>query len=123
MLDFAPVYVMYVAMMVISLFGIIVSKNLLKKLIMLAILQTNVIFFFISIGYKTGKSSPFYKAEIFEYVNPLPQVLMLTAIVVGISLVSIGLALLIKISEKYNSIQEDEIEKIEKSKNEEMSSL
>ena len=91
----------------IGLFLIITSTNLIKKLFGLAIFQSSVLLFFISLGVVDGGAAPVIKeSQEIIYVNPLPHVLVLTAIVVGLASLSVGLALAIRIKNIYGSIEE-----------------
>ena len=91
-------------------FYIVISRgNLIKKVIGLNIFQSSVFLLYISIGKVSGATAPI-TAEGFEvYGNPLPSVLILTAIVVGVATTSVALALVVRIREAYNTIEEDEI--------------
>jgi len=93
----------------VGMFGVITCNNLAKKLISLSIAQTGVILLYIASGYRPDSFSPIYKSNVTLYADPLPQVLMLTAIVVGISVMAVGLAILMKIKEHFGTIHEDEL--------------
>lgn len=97
--------------MIIALISIIASDNLLKQIISLGILQVSVMLFYISICYHSAGSAPIIinSNPSIEYVNPLPQVLMLTAIVVGLATTTLGLAMVIKMSKIKKSILVSEI--------------
>lgn len=88
---------------------VIACSNLVKKLVGLTIFQTSVFILFISIAYVEGGSAPIVAAGISKYSNPLPHVLILTAIVVGVATSSLGLALVVRIKEAYGTIDEDDI--------------
>jgi|TARA_B100000965_G_scaffold99445_1_gene81423 multicomponent Na+:H+ antiporter subunit C len=96
-------------------FYIVVSRgNLIKKIIGLNLFQTSVFLFYISIGKVSGGTAPILpmklKVDDFSvYSNPLPHVLILTAIVVGVATTALGLALIIRIKEAYNSIEEHDL--------------
>ena len=104
--------------MMTGLYIVIGKGNLVKKIVGLNIFQTSVFMFYISMGKISGGTAPIfplngkYDPEV-AYSNPLPHVLILTAIVVGIATTSLGLALIIRIREEYNSIEEEEITVIE----------
>jgi multicomponent Na+:H+ antiporter subunit C len=107
-----------IVLMMIGLYAMIAKKNLVKKIIGMNILQTAVILFFISIGAKKDANIPIivhghaaesHAARAAEYINPLPHVLMLTAIVVAVATLGVTLALVIKIYEQYQTLEEDEI--------------
>jgi len=87
------------------------KTNLIKKLIGLALFQSAVFLLYITMGQIEGGTAPILSKAISEslYSNPLPQVLILTAIVVGISTTSLGLAIVVRIREEYGSIEENEI--------------
>lgn len=106
-------YFIYIILMMMGLYGMMAHKNLLKKLIGMNIFQWAIILFFISIGSKKGATIPVIDPGIGMvpdlYVNPLPHVLMLTAIVVGVSTTGIALALLILIYRRYHTLEEDRI--------------
>ncbi len=91
-------------------FYIVIScGNLVKRLVGLTIFQTSVFILYISMGKVTGGSAPILAEGIEKYSNPLPHVLILTAIVVGIATTALGLALVVRINEAYGTIEEDEI--------------
>ena len=109
----------YVVLMMVGLYAMIAKNNLVKKVIGMSIFQTAIILFFVSIGAKLGDatipilenvygSSP-VKTVATHYINPLPHVLMLTAIVVAVATLGVALALAIKIYRQYESLEEDEI--------------
>ena len=109
----------YVILMMIGLYAMIVKKNLVKKIIGMSILQTAIIFFYVSIGAKQGATIPIIKhgahggvhsLQAADYINPLPHVLMLTAIVVAVATLGVALALVIKIYRHYDTLEEDEID-------------
>lgn len=109
---------MTIALMMVGLYAMITKNNLVKKIIGMNILQTAVILFFISIGAKRdatipivmhGPGSSGHAVHAADYINPLPHVLMLTAIVVAVSTLGVALALVIKIFQQYGTLDEDEI--------------
>jgi multicomponent Na+:H+ antiporter subunit C len=111
-------YWIYIALMMIGLYAIITKNNLVKKIIGMNILQTSVILFFISIGAKNKATIPIvehaygpgdHAVQALNYINPLPHVLMLTAIVVAVATLGIALALIIKLHQQYGTLEEDEI--------------
>ena len=91
----------------------ITRHNLIKKLIGLSVFQTAIFYFYISIGKVSGGSAPILSDSVKLYSNPLPHVLILTAIVVGVATTAVGLALVIRIHMETNSIEEDELKAIE----------
>ena len=98
------IYISIFALFCIGLFGVIVMQNKIKKLIFLGLMQTSVIMLYVAAGFKKGNFvEPVLTQNVVNYVNPVPHVLMLTAIVVGIAVSSVGLAMVIKINQ-YKSI-------------------
>jgi multicomponent Na+:H+ antiporter subunit C len=102
-------YWVCVVLMMIGLYTVIARPNLIKKLIGLSIFQVSVFLLYISMGKVTGGTAPILDERIQTYSNPLPHVLILTAIVVGIATLALGLALVVRIKEAYDTIEEDEI--------------
>lgn len=102
-------YWICVVLMMIGLYTVIVRPNLIKKLIGLSIFQVSVFLIYITVGKVSGGTAPILGEGIEAYSNPLPHVLILTAIVVGIATLSVGLALVVRIKEAYDTIEEDEI--------------
>ena len=84
--------------------------NLVKKLVGLNIFQTSVFLLYITIGKVSGGTAPILDANISVYSNPLPHVLILTAIVVGVATTALGLALVVRIRESYGTIEEEELD-------------
>ncbi|MFT5082688.1 MAG: multicomponent Na+:H+ antiporter subunit C [Lentisphaeria bacterium] len=103
-------YWIVVVLMMIGFYIVIAHGNLIKKLVGLTIFQTSVFIFYISIAKVTGGAAPILDDSIDSYSNPLPHVLILTAIVVGIATTALGLALTVRIKEAYGSIEEQEIQ-------------
>jgi len=103
-------YWVVVVLMMIGFYIVIAHGNLVKKIVGLTIFQTSVFIFYISIAKVEGGTAPILQAGIEVYSNPLPHVLILTAIVVGISTTALGLALTVRIKEAYGSIEESEIQ-------------
>lgn len=99
-----------IILMMIGLYIVIAHGNLIKKLIGLTIFQTSVFIFYISIAKVDGGTAPILADGITQYSNPLPHVLILTAIVVGIATTALGLSLVVRIKESYNSIEEEVIQ-------------
>lgn len=102
-------YFITVFLMVAGLFIVIARDNLIKKLIGLGIFQTSVYLLYIAPGKLVGGTAPILGEAFSVYSNPLPHVLILTAIVVGVATLALGLALVVRIQEAYGSIEEDEI--------------
>jgi multicomponent Na+:H+ antiporter subunit C len=102
-------YFVTVFLMVVGLFIVIARNNLIKKLVGLGIFQTSVYLLYIAPGKLVGGTAPILSDAFTVYSNPLPHVLILTAIVVGVATLALGLALVVRIREAYGSIEEDEI--------------
>jgi multicomponent Na+:H+ antiporter subunit C len=102
-------YAVTVFLMVAGLFIVIARGNLIKKLVGLGIFQTSVYLLYIAPGKLIGGTAPILADAFKVYSNPLPHVLILTAIVVGVATLALGLALVVRIREAYDSIEEDEI--------------
>ncbi|MCA1779943.1 MAG: cation:proton antiporter subunit C [Xanthomonadaceae bacterium] len=102
-------YYVVVILMMIGLYTIIARGNLVKKVIGLNIFQTSVFILFISLGKISGASTPVWRDGVEVYSNPLPHVLILTAIVVGVATTSVALALAVRIHEAYGSLDDDEL--------------
>ncbi|MBP8215954.1 MAG: cation:proton antiporter subunit C [Propionivibrio sp.] len=102
-------YFVAVFLMVAGLFIVIARSNPIKKLIGLSIFQTSVYILYIAPGKLIGGTAPILSPNYTIYSNPLPHVLILTAIVVGVATLALGLALAVRIREAYGSIEEDEI--------------
>ncbi|WP_135078080.1 cation:proton antiporter subunit C [Terasakiella sp. SH-1] len=102
-------YWVVIFLMMVGFYIVIARGNLVKKLVGLNIFQTSVFVLYISIGKVTGGTAPIFGEGISVFSNPLPHVLILTAIVVGIATTALGLALVIRIRESYGSIEEEEI--------------
>ena len=96
--------------MMIGLYIVIAHGNLIKKIVGLTIFQTSVFIFYIGMAKIDGGTAPILAENISRYSNPLPHVLILTAIVVGIATTAVGLALAVRIKEAYGSVEEEEIQ-------------
>jgi multicomponent Na+:H+ antiporter subunit C len=103
------VYWLLFALMMIGLYVVISHGNMLKKLIGLSLFQVGVFLFFISLGKVDGGSAPIISDDVETYSHPLPQVLILTAIVVGVATLAVGLALAVRIFESYGTVEEDQV--------------
>lgn len=103
-------YWIVVVLMMIGFYIVISHGNLVKKLMGLSIFQTSVFILYISMGKVDGGTAPILDESISLYSNPLPHVLILTAIVVGIATTAVGLALVVRIKESYGTIEESEIQ-------------
>jgi multicomponent Na+:H+ antiporter subunit C len=106
-------YWIVVVLMMIGLYIVIAHGNLIKKMVGLTIFQTSVFIFYISMAKADGGTAPILADGISQYSNPLPHVLILTAIVVGIATTALGLALAVRIKEAYGSIEESDIQSID----------
>ncbi len=110
-------HVAVVSLIVLGLYIVIARDNLVKKLMGLNIFQVGVILFYVSMGKVVGGTAPIIPAGSEHadvlYSNPIPHVLMLTAIVVGVATTSLGLALVVRIQEAYGTAEEDEIVQID----------
>ena len=113
-------YWIYILLMMIGLYAMIAKRNLVKKIIGMNIFQTAIILFYISIGAKRGATIPILghgaghgaaapPVDPAAYVNPLPHVLMLTAIVVSVATLGVALSLVLRIYRRYGTLEEDEI--------------
>lgn len=111
-------YWMYIILMMIGLYGMIIKKNLIKKIIGMNIFQSAIILFYISIAAKKNATIPIIAhahngghsaVDATGIINPLPHVLMLTAIVVAVATLGVALALAIKVYHQYQTLEEDEI--------------
>ncbi len=103
-------YWITIALMMTGLYMVIAQGNLLKKVVGLSILQSSVFVLYISISTLEGGTAPILEPGIERYSNPLPQVLMLTAIVVGIAQIALALALLVRIQRAYGSIEDEDLQ-------------
>lgn len=102
-------YFITIFLMITGLFIVISRSNLIKKLVGLGIFQTSVYLLYIAPAKLIGGTAPILSDAFTVYSNPLPHVLILTAIVVGVATLALGLALVVRIREAYESIEEDEI--------------
>ena len=104
----------YVVIMMTGIYAMVAKRNLVKKMIGLSIFQTSIMLFYVAIGSKKGATIPILAKGATairpaDYINPLPHVLMLTAIVVSVATLGVALALVQKLHKHFNSIEEDEI--------------
>lgn len=113
-------YWLFIVLMMTGLYIVVARGNLVKKIVGLNIFQTAVFMLYISMGKITGGTAPIFPVKMKDidpevvYSNPLPHVLILTAIVVGIATTSLGLALVVRIREEYDTIEEEDILQIER---------
>ena len=98
-----------VFLMMTGFFIVISQGNLVKKLVGLALFQASVFILYISLGKVAGGNAPIITEGVTLYSNPLPHVLILTAIVVGVATTAVGVALVVRIYETYGSVEEDDI--------------
>jgi multicomponent Na+:H+ antiporter subunit C len=105
-------YWVFVVLLMIGLYAVIAKPNLMKKLLGLSIFQAAVFLLYITMDKVDGGTAPIIQPGAVDqlYSNPLPQVLILTAIVVGISTIALGLAVVVRIFEAYGTIEDDEIQ-------------
>lgn len=111
MLEFPGLFNYWVAifLMMTGLFTVIAHSNLVKKIIGLSIFQVSVFVFYITLAKVRGGTAPILDDDFTVYSNPLPHVLILTAIVVGVATSALGLALLVRIYDAYGTVDEIEI--------------
>lgn len=102
-------YWIVIILMMTGFYIVIAQGNLIKKVVGLNIFQTSVIIMYVSMGNVKDGAPPILTEGISVYSNPLPHVLMLTAIVVGVATTALALALIVRINESYGSVEEDEI--------------
>jgi len=109
--DLVAHYSYWIAIFLMSagMYILIARGNLLKKLVGLSILQSSVYLVYIAPGKIIGGTAPIVAERYSVYSNPLPHVLILTAIVVGVATLALGLALVVRIREAYGTVEEDEI--------------
>lgn len=103
-------YWIVVFLMMAGLYIVIARGNLIKKMVGLSVFQASVFIFYLTMGKVAGGTAPIVIPGDPAYSNPLPHVLILTAIVVGVATLALGLALIVRIKETYGTIEEDEIE-------------
>ena len=107
-------YWLVIVLMMIGFYIVIAQGNLVKKMVGLSIFQVSVFVFYISVGRVEGGTAPILADGIEFFSNPLPHVLILTAIVVGVATTALGLAMIVRIRDSYGTIEDDEILAIEK---------
>ncbi len=106
-------YWLAVVLMLAGLYVVMAQGNLVKKVVGLSLFQTSAFILYISIGKVDGGFVPIVTAGVTVYSNPLPHVLILTAIVVGVATTAVGLALAVRIREAYGSVEEDDIQALD----------
>jgi multicomponent Na+:H+ antiporter subunit C len=109
-------YWIFAVLLMTGLYAVMSRANLIKKLIGMSIFQSAVFLLYISMDKVEGGTAPILRPGASDqlYSNPLPQVLILTAIVVGIATLALGLAIVVRVSEEYGTIEEDEIRKLDR---------
>lgn len=107
-------YILCTILFSIGLYCLLVKKNLVKKIIGLGIMEYALNLFFILIGYRTGGEAPILDKEVntTNFVDPLPQALILTSIVIGLAVTALMVAIAVKIYEKYRTFDVNEIRKL-----------
>ena len=108
-------YWIVIILMMVGLYTVISRGNLIKKIIGLNIFQVSVFFLYISLGNVQDGAAPIITEGVEVYSNPLPHVLILTAIVVSVATTALALALVVRIKESYGTIEEDEIHNLDHS--------
>jgi len=109
-------YWVFVVLLMIGFYAVVAKVNLIKKLIGISLFQAAVFLLYITMSKVTGGTAPIVQPGVADAVfsNPLPQVLILTAIVVGISTTALGLGIVVRIKEEYGTIEEHEIQEIDR---------
>jgi multicomponent Na+:H+ antiporter subunit C len=113
--DYGAYWLCFV-LLTLGLYGMLMKRNYVKKIVGMTIFQAAIILFFINAAYKDGATVPVKDAALgtenaAAYVNPLPHALMLTAIVVGVATVGVALSLLIRVYEGFGTLDEDDLQK------------
>lgn len=103
-------YWIVVFLMMAGFYIVISANNLVKKIVGLNIFQTSVFMLYISMGKVSGGTAPILVEGVTQYSNPLPHVLILTAIVVGVATTAVGLSLIVRIKRAYGTVEENEFE-------------
>lgn len=102
-------YMITIFLMCAGLYIVVARSNMIKSLVGLGIFQTSVYLLYLSPGKILGGTPPIMAEGLGPYANPLPHVLILTAIVVGVAVLALGLAIVVRIHEAYGTIEEDEV--------------
>jgi multicomponent Na+:H+ antiporter subunit C len=105
-------YWIVIFLMMSGLYVVIAQGNLVKKIVGLNIFQASVFIFYISMGKVSGGTAPIIEEGVEVYSNPLPHVLILTAIVVGVATTALGLSLVVRINEAYGTVEEEDLAKM-----------
>ena len=106
-------YWMVITLMMVGLYTMISRGHLVKKLVGLNIFQAAVFLLYISVGFVRDAAPPLLAEGVERYSNPLPSVLILTAIVVGVATTALGLALVLRIREAYGTVEEEELHRLD----------
>ena len=106
-------HLVFALLMMLGFYVLIASRNLVKKIVGLNIFQTSVFILYISIGNVDGGAPPITKPGVTVYSNPLPHVLILTAIVVAVATTSLALTLVLRIRASYGTVEEDVIDELD----------
>ncbi len=104
-----------ILLLIIGFFGALTKRNLIKILIALGIADTGVNLFFITIGYISGKTAPIFSKNgltASQMVDPVPQALVLTAIVIGVAVLALGLSIIIRVYEHYGTLNVSRIKRM-----------
>ncbi|MGM0591369.1 MAG: cation:proton antiporter subunit C [Halobacteriota archaeon] len=104
-------YVVAVLLVGIGLYVLVADRNLVKKVVGLNVFQTGIFLFFVAAGFREGGSAPLLSRPS-PYVNPVPHVLILTAIVVGVSLTGVALALVVRLYREYGTLDETTLREV-----------
>ena len=103
-------YWVVVFLMMTGFYIVISANNLVKKIVGLNIFQTSVFMLYITMGKVSGGTAPIVVEGATHYSNPLPHVLILTAIVVGVATTAVGLSLILRIKNAYGTVEENEFD-------------
>jgi len=103
-------YWLVVVLMMVGLYTVVSRGNLIKKIVGLNVFQTSVFLLYITMAKVSGGTAPILVEDVELYSNPLPHVLILTAIVVGVATTAVGLAISVRVHEAYGTVEEDEIQ-------------
>ncbi len=106
-------YWIVILLMMSGLYIVMARRNMIKQMVGVGVFQASVALFYISMGKVAGGTAPIITESAAAYSNPLPHALILTAIVVGVATLAVGLALIVRIREAYGTIEDDEIQRIE----------
>lgn len=108
------IYIECILLFSIGLYCLLVKKNLIKKIVGLGIMEYAINLFFILLGYRAGAEAPIFDKgrEIVAFVDPLPQALILTSIVIGLGVTALMVAIVVRLYEKYKTFDIEEIRKL-----------